>query len=249
MIVDGKIIFQSSESDSYERTLVYQEYLSNRKATFVLPEIVELMEKAQDKVIRADYKNPFLISGPAGSGKTTLALHRVAYLAQSPETSELFTGDTVIVFVQDQSTKSYFSHLLPELGIKNVMITTLYEWEISILNLKEWTFAQNIKADETENDLIQYHKNVLLKRLQSNKLKLKKELRKLDFLSELYSKYSDFNLKEVFDLQKQAKALDRFDLALMTYRQHQLDGQLTTEYVELGKKSKVYIKELSKETQ
>ena len=46
----------------------------------------EQMEKAQDQVIRAHHAGPLVISGPAGSGKTTLALHRVAFLTQSPET-------------------------------------------------------------------------------------------------------------------------------------------------------------------
>ena len=81
MIVDGKIKFLSSESIDAPRELVYEEYFSTQKTGFILPEIVAQMEKAQDQVIRAYHIGPFLISGPAGSGKTTLALHRVAYLA------------------------------------------------------------------------------------------------------------------------------------------------------------------------
>src|SRR5581483_1260636 len=86
MIVDKHIIFMSSESVNYLRNLIYQEYFSKQRQTFALPEIVEQMEKAQDKIIRSNYYGSFLISGAAGSGKTTLALHRVAYLVQSPQT-------------------------------------------------------------------------------------------------------------------------------------------------------------------
>ena len=56
MISGGKIVFMTSESLEYERTLVYQEQLSRRKSHFMLPEIVARMERAQDDVIRADYK-------------------------------------------------------------------------------------------------------------------------------------------------------------------------------------------------
>jgi DNA helicase II / ATP-dependent DNA helicase PcrA len=128
LIVDGKIRFMATESMGLERELVYQEYLSQRKNSFILPEIVEQMERAQDAVIRAHHKGSFLIAGPAGSGKTTLALHRVAYLAQSPDTAQLFPSEGIIVFVQDNRTKEYFSSLLPQLGIEGVKIITFADW-------------------------------------------------------------------------------------------------------------------------
>jgi len=136
MIVDGRLIFLSTESTTNPRELIYQENFTRQKSGFILPEVVEQMEKAQDQIVRAPYRGPFLISGPAGSGKTTMALHRVAYLMQSPETAELFTPEAILVLVQDTSTKEYFSHLLPELGIRGVGIITFSEWALSILNLK-----------------------------------------------------------------------------------------------------------------
>ena len=84
------------------------------KGFFVLPEIVSQMEKTQDIVIRACYKNPLLISGPAGSGKTTLALHRIAYLLQAPDTNIIYDTDPAVVFVQDDKTKEYFSKIMDE---------------------------------------------------------------------------------------------------------------------------------------
>lgn len=104
MIVEGKVLFFAVEEGEKPRELIYQEHFS-RKTGFVLPEIVGVMEKAQDKVIRAHHSGPFVISGPAGSGKTTLALHRVAYLVQSPDTGEYYPGKSIIVFVQDTGTK------------------------------------------------------------------------------------------------------------------------------------------------
>lgn len=158
MIVDGKIVFMASESKDYERTLIYQEKLQRRKTEFVLPEIVELMEKAQDQVIRANYKGSFLISGPAGSGKTTLALHRVAYLLQSPDTADLFPSERMIVFVQDDSTKKYFGNLLTDLGAKEVVITTFFEWVKQILELQGYSYINRFGKNETEKDLYELKK-------------------------------------------------------------------------------------------
>ncbi len=85
MIVDGKIKFLATEAIELTRKLIYQDHFSNRKSSFMLPEIVAQMEKAQDEVIRAHHIGLLVILGSAGSGKTTLALHRIAYLLQSPD--------------------------------------------------------------------------------------------------------------------------------------------------------------------
>ena len=114
MIVDGKFLFYAKEEMGQSRELIYQEHFTRQKQGFVLEEVVDQMEKAQDQVIRIAYKGPMVISGPAGSGKTTLALHRVAFLMQSPETAEWFQPETIAVLVQDVGTKEYFSQLLPE---------------------------------------------------------------------------------------------------------------------------------------
>lgn len=177
LITEGRVVFYATEDKNNPRKLVYQDHFSNKKDGFVLPEIVSIMEKAQDTVIRAHHIGPFLISGPAGSGKTTLALHRVAFLVQSPDTSHLYSPDSIIVFVQDNGTKDYFTHLLPELGINNVTITTFNEWASMILGISDAVFIDrrgdtNAEKDKLEFDrLIQISENNI-----SDYSKIKKEL-------------------------------------------------------------------------
>src|SRR3989338_7749983 len=163
MIVGGKIIFMTNEDKNSGRTLIYQEQLSNRKVGFILPEIVERMERAQDDVIRAPSDGPFLIAGPAGSGKTTLALHRLAYLLQSPETSTRFTAQNVIVFVQDEGTRAYFSRLLPDLGIHDVQVTTFSEWAMRLLGLHDFTFIRRPNGVDESIDAYEQHKLTAMK--------------------------------------------------------------------------------------
>lgn len=209
MIVDGKVMFMASESADYERVLIHQESLASKKNDFVLPEIVAQMEKAQDEVIRAPYIGSFLISGPAGSGKTTLAFHRIAYLTQSPDTAKIFPGFNIIVFVQDESTKKYFSAILPQLGIEEVTVTTFEEWALDVLGLSEYGYVQRFGEVETEKDEFEYYKNLAIKdSIIFTSADLVKLLKKT--YSNLPTKYL-----ELLNSQLEQKKLDRFDLTVL----------------------------------
>lgn len=232
MVVDGRIVYMSFESTEQERELVFQEYFSTRKTAFALPEIVEQMEKAQDKVVRAKPTGAFLISGPAGSGKTTLALHRVAYLLQSPDFAGRFKEKDIAVFVQDIGTKAYFGKLLPELGVEGVTITTFSEWVLTQLKLFEFGFVNRYGSTEDERDLLEYEKYQAIK--QAGKVKYTRSARSM--LESVYESRLSTGSKEVFRQQMQSKVLDRFDLTLLAqsfvetrggvFRSHQQVKQL-----------------------
>ncbi len=215
MIVDGHIVFMATESLASPRELIYQERLTRKKSDFSLPEIVEQMEKAQDEVIRAHWQGSFLISGPAGSGKTTLALHRVAYLTQAPETEQLFPSHKIIVFVQDASTKHYFSKLLPELGINKVVITTFDEWVIEKYRLKNVRFVQRYGHAEEEKDLYEYAKNKALKKLK----KIDRLDNPFDLMRVAYAKHMNSAQLDLLERQISGGVVDRFDLSLFVKHQ------------------------------
>ncbi len=212
MIVDGKIIFLSSEGIGAPRQLIHQEYLSARKNTFALPEIVAQMEKAQDQVIRAHHAGPFVISGPAGSGKTTLALHRVAYLTQSPDTAKQYPSRRSIVFVQDSGTKDYFSHLLPELGIHDVVITTFPEWALSMLEITNASTVLRPGASEPERDAYEYAK---IQALRAAPVPLFRRGNFFGLLENFYVGHLNSRQKEIFAQQKTQNAFDRYDLTVL----------------------------------
>ncbi len=214
MIVDGNIIFMATESTENPRQLVYQEYLSARKNSFALPEIVAQMEKAQDHVIRAHHAGPFAISGPAGSGKTTLALHRVAYLTQSPDTTMTYPGRSIIVFVQDNGTKDYFSHLLPELGIHNVRITTFSEWALELLDIDSFHFQSRIGRNETERDQYEYAK---LRAIKTQPLPSYRRGSEFTLLETFYAPYLTLEQQELFQKQRTEGSVDRYDLTLLLH--------------------------------
>ena len=212
MIVGGKIVFMTSEATDYGRTLIYQEKLSQRKAGFMLPEIVERMERAQDDVIRAPAHGSFLIAGPAGSGKTTLAFHRIAYLLQSPDTATQFSSKNVIVFVQDDGTKAYFSRLLPDLGIHDVHVTTFGEWALERLSITDATFIRRPNGVDDAIDAYEHQKCLVLRLATDLDKKVKDPFKLLEYI---YASVFAVDDAKRFKQQIQNRELDRFDLTIL----------------------------------
>lgn len=234
MITDGKIVFLATESREHERELIYQEYFSNQKKDFVLPEIVAQMEKAQDTVIRANHRGPLVISGPAGSGKTTLALHRVAYLAQSPDVSDKFPASSILVFVQDEGTKEYFSHLLPQLGIKGVHIKTFASWAFDVLGIKGYTYVYRFGNSEKEKDEYEFLKFEVLGSLSFAQWHV-------DVYQTLEQVYGSFTDSPLFAEQRKKRVLDRFDITILLTIYKKAYGRITLEqeYYQTKKKNEV----------
>jgi DNA helicase-2/ATP-dependent DNA helicase PcrA len=91
-----------------------------------LPDIVSLITRDQFHVITRPEAGVVLLRGRAGSGKTTVALHRVAWLHyQDPER---FRGDKVLVVMFNKALQTYISRVLPDLGLEGVPVETFHGW-------------------------------------------------------------------------------------------------------------------------
>lgn len=226
LIVDRNLLFFATEELHQARELIYQEHFTQHKTEFALPEIVAQMEKAQDDVLRIPYQGSLHISGPAGSGKTTLALHRVAFLSQSPDTAPLFPHRRMIVFVQDRSTQAYFSHLLPTLGIHDVRITTFEDWALDHLNIEGYTVQMRIGDTEEARNQYEYEKNHILQEALPNPRSWPADSTEL--LERIYSQRLSSTTRSLWKQQRQRKILDRFDVTLLLLLQKQKGGHLST---------------------
>ena len=88
--------------------------------------IVTSIQREQNKVIRnEEYKN-LIVQGPAGSGKTSVALHRIAYLLYKHR--DKITPQNIVVFSPNDIFNDYISDVLPELGEDNMRQTTFKEY-------------------------------------------------------------------------------------------------------------------------
>ncbi len=91
-----------------------------------LKDIVTTIQAEQNAVIRADMWRPLIVQGAAGSGKTTIALHRIAYLIYNHEKS--FTPENFMIIAPNKLFLNYISDVLPELGVEKVRQTTFEEF-------------------------------------------------------------------------------------------------------------------------
>lgn len=99
-----------------------QEVLS-RNASAKMRSIVETIQKEQDMIIRDTAHELLIVQGAAGSGKTSVALHRIAFLLYEGLQSRASANDFLIISPNAVFGK-YISSVLPELGEENVAQTT-----------------------------------------------------------------------------------------------------------------------------
>lgn len=96
-----------------------------------LPDIVSLITREQFAVIAQREAGVVLLRGRAGSGKTTVALHRVAWLHfQDPRR---FRASDVLIVMFNKALRTYITKVLPELGVPGVGADTFHAWASRML--------------------------------------------------------------------------------------------------------------------
>ncbi len=88
--------------------------------------IVGTIQREQNAIIRDDKSRMLIVQGAAGSGKTSAALQRVAYLLYKHR--ERLKADQIVLFSPNPMFNSYVSTVLPELGEENMQQTTFQEY-------------------------------------------------------------------------------------------------------------------------
>jgi len=91
-----------------------------------LPEISALLDREQFELISSPASGLIVVQGSAGSGKTTVGLHRIAYLAF--QRTKQFRPRRMLVVVFNQALASYVSGVLPALGVNGVKVVTFEDW-------------------------------------------------------------------------------------------------------------------------
>lgn len=95
----------------------------NQARTGHMTSIVETIQREQDEIIRDDTRGVLIVQGGPGTGKTAVALHRVAYLLYTWREQLARTG--VLIVGPNQTFLEYISRVLPELGETGVVLATI----------------------------------------------------------------------------------------------------------------------------
>ena len=122
-IVNSKIkrVFDSKLTIQDE---MLQEVLT-RKNNDYMKNIVNTIQAEQNAIIRNVEDKNLIVQGIAGSGKTSVALHRIAFLLYKIKN---LTSDKVLIFAPNHIFSEYISNVLPELGEENTKETTFSDF-------------------------------------------------------------------------------------------------------------------------
>lgn len=127
-----------------------------------LAEITALIDPRQFELITAPTSGLVVIQGGAGSGKTTIGLHRLAYLAfQQPKR---FRADRMLVVVFNDALVRYISRVLPALGVDDVPVMT-YERFARRLRKRAVDHLPEAYAEDTPTVVMRLKKHPVMLRL------------------------------------------------------------------------------------
>lgn len=178
--------------------------------------IVNTIQQEQNVVIRDDKTNNLIVQGIAGSGKTSVALHRIAYLLYK---LDYLTSNNVLIFSPNNIFKEYIGNVLPELGEDNTLITTFHEFASTYI--KEYYrvepysefLARYYKNEYQNNELIKYKLSDNIIQILENYAKTITNLTR--FINDITYKEQTISKEELNDLLKNRynkfNLFDRFE--------------------------------------
>jgi DNA helicase-2/ATP-dependent DNA helicase PcrA len=124
-LIRGRHIRQMFDTGVTIGDELLREVLS-RSSDAQMKSIVATIQKEQNRIIRNDKSRMLIVQGAAGSGKTSAALQRIAYLLYKQR--ETLTSDQIVLFSPNPLFNSYISSVLPELGEENMQQTTFQQY-------------------------------------------------------------------------------------------------------------------------
>ena len=115
-IRSGKMIYEFESDVKIDDDILKQELGTNGDVQ--LKTIVSTIQKEQNAIIRNTKDRILVIQGAAGSGKTSVALHRIAYLLYHDR--ERMKSSNILILSPNSVFSDYISHILPELGEEHI---------------------------------------------------------------------------------------------------------------------------------
>lgn len=132
----------------------------NRSSSAKMKNIVATIQKEQNEIIRNEEARHLIIQGVAGSGKTSIALHRIAFLLY--RFKETISSEDILIVSPNKVFASYISNVLPELGEENVAETSMEEIANELLD-----YQVNFQSFfEQVTELIEKNDAKLIERIQ-----------------------------------------------------------------------------------
>ncbi len=145
-----------------------------------LPEIPSLIDPRQFELITRPSSGLAVIQGGAGSGKTTIGLHRMAYLAFN--NPRRFAPDRMMVVVFNRALARYIVRVLPGLGVEGVQVNTYEEW-VHQQRRKHFSKVPSDNRDDTPPVVARVKKHPMMLKLIDERIAIEEEKAKAAVLA------------------------------------------------------------------
>ena len=129
------------DSDVVANDELLTKYLARNKKA-VLGEIIATIQQEQNEVIRKKPQHSMIVQGAAGSGKTTVAMHRISYILYNYE--QEFAPEDFYIVGSNQVLLNYITGVLPELNVYGVSQMTMEQLFVRLL-YEDWDKSYQIK--------------------------------------------------------------------------------------------------------
>ena len=133
-ITDGELQYYFDNGINITDPILMEELGKTTDAK--LKVVINTIQKEQNKVIRDMGADLLLVQGSAGSGKTSVALHRIAFLLYRYRKS--LTAQDVIIFSPSEVFSAYIADVLPDLGEENAVRTDFYHFLVDFEDERQY---------------------------------------------------------------------------------------------------------------
>ena len=202
-----------------------------------LKDIVMTIQKEQDEIIREDRNKIIVVNGVAGSGKTTIALHRISYLLYNFRKQ---FGDKVLIFGPNDIFMDYIAQVLPSLGESNIKQTTFENFAIKQIGLRYEKFKSlgsyiEDAMNENEDALAEYKyksSREFVELLNSNIEKLDREYFKIQAIK--------FNNEEIVSVKEVEELFNKYYKDMPLFRRSEKIKRVLTSKIKDKRDEELY---------
>ena len=195
--IENKQLIRMFDSDINVVDEILQDVLSDSSKE-KMKNIVNTIQMEQNKVIRNTEDRNLIVQGIAGSGKTSVALHRIAYLLYK---IKYLNSNNVLIFSPNNIFSEYISNVLPELGEQNTIMTTFSDISLGFVKYYE-------KIESFNSFVERYYTNIENNR-DLVKLKLSDDFKTI---IDKYVLSIEKNLKFISDIETDKKVFTKEEL-------------------------------------
>lgn len=223
-IKDGKLIRVFDNNINIDDELLQQ--VLTEESNDKMKNIVNTIQQEQNAIIRNTVDPNLIVQGIAGSGKTSVALHRIAFLLYKIKN---LSSNNVLIFSPNQIFTEYISNVLPELGEANTLQTTFSSFLET--NLEEFRKVESFtefveryyKYEETNPTLVKYKQSDEI--IEAIEKYIKRLLKNIHFKDDIITRDYELQKDDINYLLK-----DRYEKLLLVERIDAISEKLCNDY-------------------